>query len=128
MLLVVHRCRKVTCHHQIFFRNKKYTSITLKNNANNFIEYHQIIILKNFAVTLHSKTTIFAVSIIFELIVLPHTSFRGKGGGRGSYAHIWSNFGSIMPNHLNLLVITCLLNSYKIFDQNWPKPYAHICA
>ena len=92
MLLVVHRCRKVTCHHQIFSETKN----TLKNNANNFIEYHQIIILKNFAVTLHSKTTIFAVSIIFELIVLPHTSFRGKGGGGGGGVAAMPIFGPIL--------------------------------
>ena len=47
---------------------------------------------------------------------------------RESGCHIWSNYSSIMPKHINipktelcvtLLVFTFLQNSYIMFDKNW---------
>ena len=74
----------------------------------------------------------------FEIAVDQQTkahdqTFEGvpdSGCPRDSYALIWSIFGSILPNHFNILktvlwgarlVATSFLNTYTKFYQNWIK-------
>ena len=87
--------------------------------------------------------TLFFVKLVYQqLKIVRDQTFEGvpdSGCTRDSRAHIWSIFGSILPNYLNmlktmlwgaLLVATSLLNTYIKFHQNAMSKilYDHIWA
>ena len=51
------------------------------------------------------------MTLDFEIAVDQQTKARDRTFERDSHAHIWSNFGSILPNHLNMP--KTMLCSYK---------------
>ena len=76
--------------------------------------------------------TLFFVKLVYQQPkIVRDQTFEGvpdSGCTRDSRAHIWSIFGSILPNHLNmlktmlwcaLLVATSLLNTYT----GWPRKH-----
>ena len=63
----------------------------------------------------------------FEIAVVQQTkahdrTFEGvpdSGCPRDSHALIWSNFGSILPNHLNMLETMSIYKVLSKLDLNW---------
>ena len=85
--------------------------LTLKSAKNYFYYFGSRNFFNRKIVSFRGVHPDFFVKLDFEIAVDQQTRARTFGGGgvpdsgcpRDSHAHIWSIFGPILPNHLNML-------------------------